>query len=110
MPPTLRGKFLVVQDTLPTVLSEAADVVLPGAVWAEKDGTWENAAGKLQAFDRAIDPPGLARREGDVYLKLLAREPEYIAADIRTEMGDAFAVVTPPVVPHSEPAFEFAEL
>lgn len=110
VPASLRGKFLVVQDTLPTVLSEAADVVLPGALWAEKDGTWENAAGKLQAFDRAIDPPGLARREGDVYLKLLGREPTYVAAEIRPEMGEAFAPVKPPVMPLIEPAFEFAEL
>jgi anaerobic selenocysteine-containing dehydrogenase len=79
-------------------------------MWAEKDGTWENAAGKLQAFDRAVDPPGLARRDGDVYLKLLAREPEYVAADIRLEMGEAFAPVTPPVVPVIEPTYEFAEL
>ena len=110
LPASLRGKFLVVQDVLPNAMTEAADVVLPGAMWAEKDGTWENAGGKLQSFDRAIDPPGLARREGDVYLKLLAREPEYVAADIRPEMGDAFATVVRPVVPVSEPAFEFAEL
>ena len=110
LPAALRGGFVVVQDVLPNAITSSADVVLPAAMWAEKDGTWENAAGKLQAFDRAIDPPGLARREGDVYLKLLGREPVYVAAEIRAEMGEAFANVVPPVVAAEEPAMEFAEL
>ena len=113
-PASFASHFTVVQDVLPNAFVQAADVVLPAAMWAEKDGTWENAAGRLQAFDRAIDPPGLARREGDVYLRLLGREPLYSAATIRTEMGEAFAAVTPPAIPATndvpEPAMEFAEL
>ena len=102
--------FLIVQDVLPNALTRRCDVLLPGAMWAEKDGTWENAAGKLQAFDKAIEPPGAARREGDVYLKLLGRAPAYVAAEIRAEMGEEFAHVVVPVVVAEEPAMEFAEL
>ena len=102
--------FVVVQDVLPNALTEQSDVVLPGAMWAEKDGTWENVAGKLQAFEMAIEPPGAARREGDVYLKLLGREPKYVAAQVRAAMGEAFANVVVPVVVDEEPAMEFAEL
>ena len=109
IPAPIARTFTVLQDVLPSALSDRADVVLPSAMWAEKDGTWENAAGKLQTFDRAVEPPGLARREGDVYLRLLGREPNYVASEIREAMGDAFAALTPPVIVE-EPAMEFAEL
>ena len=64
--------FKVVQDILSNKLVESADVVLPRpAAWAEKDGCWENYAGKIQLFCAAVAPPEGVRREGDVYLNLL---------------------------------------
>ncbi len=110
IPSALKGKFLVVQDVLPNGLTNAADVLLPSAMWAEKDGTWENVQGKLQAFAVAVEPPGYARREGDVYLKLLGREPVYVASDIRAEIGGDFTNVVIPIVAKEEPAMEFAAL
>jgi NADH-quinone oxidoreductase subunit G len=102
--------FKVVQDILPTKLSDTADVVLPSGAWAEKDGCWENFAGKLQPFDAAIAPPDGARREGDVYLKLLGRTGLYSAAAIRAEMGEPFASLVRPGPRRAEPAFDFVEL
>ena len=102
--------FKVCQDILQNKLTATADVVLPAAVWAEKDGTWENHAGKLQSFEAAISPPEGTRREGDVYLNLLERRELYNAASIRTEMGDAFAAIPHAIEKHAEPAFEFVEL
>ena len=52
------NRYLVVQDILPNALTDSADVVLPAAAWAEKDGTWENFAGKLQAFAAAVAAAG----------------------------------------------------
>ncbi len=103
--------FTVVQDVLPNRLTASADVLLPAAGWAEKDGCWENYAGKIQPFEAAVPPPDGTRREGDVYLNLLQRREPYNAATIRREMGDAFAAVT--LVTNdaaAAPAFEFAEL
>jgi NADH-quinone oxidoreductase subunit G len=112
LPDVLREGFRVVQDTLASELSERADVLLPSAFWAEKAGSWENVQNRLQAFEPAVLPPGLARRDGDVYCKLLNRRGGYVAADIRVEMGEPFASVPTPAQEHEAPApaVQFAEL
>ena len=61
----------MVQDILPNALTERADVLLPAASWAEKDGSWENSNGKIQPF-LAVRRCRTARREGDVYYTILA--------------------------------------
>ena len=109
-PAQLKKGFRIVQDILPTSLSEAADVVLPAAAWAEKDGCWENYAGKIQAFSAAIRPVEGARREGDVYFALMGRKGMYRAEDIRKEMGEPFASVKSPGIREEERRLEFVEL
>ncbi len=66
------GLFVVLIDTLDSPLTDLADVVLPSATWAEKAGSFENADGRIQAFDRAIQPMEGARSEGQVALDLLS--------------------------------------
>ena len=110
MPAAFTSGFRVVQDILPSSLTQRADVVLPAAAWAEKDGCWENFAGKIQAFAAAVAPPEGARREGDVYLKLLNKTGLYNAEQIRKEMGEPFAAVSLPTEEAAEPAPQFAEL
>jgi NADH-quinone oxidoreductase subunit G len=110
LPPLLKSGFRVVQDILPNVLVSAADVVLPAAAWAEKDGCWENFAGKIQPFAAAIAPPEGARREGDVYYKLLNRPGLYNADIVRQEMGEPFAILKLPSDAELEAAPEFVEL
>ncbi|MCA9285759.1 MAG: molybdopterin-dependent oxidoreductase [Phycisphaerales bacterium] len=68
----LRGKKVILIDTLPTALVESADVLLPGATWVEKSGTFENAKGRLQAFFRAIEPIDYAKSEAQIAIDLLA--------------------------------------
>ncbi len=102
--------FLVLQDILPNKLTEKADIVLPSAAWAEKDGCWENYQGRIQAFEAAVPPPGDARREGDIYFKLLGRVGVYSAKSVREEMGEPFASVRVPRVPVGEHAMEYVEL
>ncbi len=62
----------IVIDTLSSRLSENADVVLPGATWMEKAGTFENISGLLQVFDRAVDPVDYVKSEGQIALDLIA--------------------------------------
>jgi NADH-quinone oxidoreductase subunit G len=100
----------IVQDILPNKLTAGADAVIPGAAWAEKDGCWENFAGKIQCFTAAVPPVDGVRRDGDVYYKLLGRTGLFNAEDVRKEMGEPFASVALPSERAAEPAFEFVEL
>jgi NADH-quinone oxidoreductase subunit G len=52
--------LLIVQGVLSTPLTEAADFVLPGAAYVEKDAIYTNQTGHVQAASRAIAPPGEA--------------------------------------------------
>jgi NADH-quinone oxidoreductase subunit G len=62
----------VLIDTLPNVLTHAAEVVLPGATWMEKSGTFENVDGRLQGFLRAIDPVDYCKTESQIGVDLSA--------------------------------------
>jgi NADH-quinone oxidoreductase subunit G len=68
----VRNKFLVLIDTLDSPLVGEADVVLPGATFAEKAGTYESVSGILQAFEQAIPVIELAKSEGQIALDLIA--------------------------------------
>lgn len=109
-PVLFKKGYRVVQDILPNTLTAAAEIVLPGAAWAEKDGSWENYQGKIQPFLASVVPVEGARREGDVYYALLGRTGLYSGAAVRQEMGEPFASVKLPEEKAVEPAFEFAEL
>ncbi|EHP85693.1 molybdopterin oxidoreductase family protein [Methanotorris formicicus] len=54
------AEFLVVQDIIMSETAELADVVLPSACWAEKDGTFTNTERKTQKINKAVNPPGEA--------------------------------------------------
>ena len=110
LPGPMKQGLRVLQDSLKTELSNEVDIVLPAAMWAEKDGCWENFAGVIQPFAAAIVPPEGARREGDVYYRLLGRAGMYNAQAVRAEMGEPFASVKMPAEDAVAPAMEFAEL
>lgn len=65
--------FLVVQDIFLTETARLADVVLPGAAFAEKDGTFTSTERRVQLLTRALDPPGEARADWEVLLDLMGR-------------------------------------
>ena len=69
----LDGKFVVLIDTHDRRAREQADVVIPGATWAEKAGTFENARNQLQAFEQAIPAVEGAMAEGQIAMDLLGR-------------------------------------
>ena len=65
--------FLVVQDGFhPTPTSEFADLVLPAAIWGEKEGTYTNSERRVSKVNRAVDPPGEARADFDIFLDVAA--------------------------------------
>ena len=63
-------KTLIVQGALLTPLAEAADIVLAGSAWVEKDATYTNMTGHVQASSRAITPPGDAGEDWQILQKL----------------------------------------
>ena len=63
---------VILCDTLMSALVRQAEVVLPGATFAEKAGVFENADHRLQAFEQAIRPVGDNRAEGQIGLDLIA--------------------------------------
>lgn len=64
-------EFFVVQDGFhPTPTSKLADLVLPAAIWGEKEGTYTNSERRVSKVNRAVDPPGDARADFDIFLSL----------------------------------------
>lgn len=67
-------EFLVVQDGFhPTPTSEMADLVLPAAIWGEKEGTYTNSERRVSKVNAAVAPPGEAQPDFDIFLDLAER-------------------------------------
>jgi NADH-quinone oxidoreductase subunit G len=65
-----RLPLLIVHGVLMTELAEAADIVLPGTAWVEKDAAYVNMDGRLQGAARAIVPPGDAQEDCQVFVSV----------------------------------------
>jgi len=66
--------FLVVQDGFhPTPTTELANLVLPAAIWGEKEGTYTNSERRVSKVNAAVSPPGEALSDFEIFLRL-ARE------------------------------------
>lgn len=74
--------FLVVQDAFLTETARLADVVLPAAIWGEKMGTFTNADRTVHLSEKAVDPPGEARADLDIFLDYARR------MDFRNDAGE----------------------
>ena len=65
--------LLVVQDIFLTETAALADVVLPAACFAEKDGTFTNTARMVQRVRKALEPPGDAKEDSYIIVELAKR-------------------------------------
>jgi NADH-quinone oxidoreductase subunit G len=61
---------LIVQGVLMTPLARAADVVLPGASYVEKEASYTNEQGRLQGTSRVIPPPGDAMEDWQILVNV----------------------------------------
>jgi len=66
-------EFLVVQDIFLTETAELADVVLPAACYAERDGTQTSTERRVQMWRKAQSPPGEAKEDWQIISELAAR-------------------------------------
>ena len=55
--------FIVVSDAYPTVTAQAADLILPAAMWVEKEGAYGNAERRTQFWHQLVNAPGEARSD-----------------------------------------------
>ncbi len=75
--------FLVVQDIFLTETAAFADVVLPAASFAEKEGTFTNTDRRVQRVRKAVEPPGEAREDSWIIAQVASR--------LGYDMGDVSA-------------------
>ena len=87
--------LLVVQGVLMTDLARAADIVLPGTSSFEKDATYVNQQGRLQAAARALPAPGDAMEDWQIFVNLaraLGQSFDYTdSAHVRGELAGALS-------------------
>ncbi len=61
-------ELFVAQDGFANPTTALADVVLPAAIWGEKDGTYTNAERRVSRVRKAVEPPGEARADFDIFI------------------------------------------
>jgi formate dehydrogenase major subunit len=62
--------FLVVQDIFMTATAQLADLVLPAAAWAEKEGSFTNTERRVQWSSKALEPPGAALSDLEIVCQI----------------------------------------
>jgi formate dehydrogenase alpha subunit len=87
--------FLVVQDIFLTETARLADVVLPAACFAEKDGTFANTERRVQRVRKAVAAPGQARQDWEIICDLASRMGYPMAYESSEAIMAEIASVTP---------------
>ena len=88
-------EFLVLQDIFITETGDFADVILPGACFAEKDGTFTNTERKVQMINAAIPPPGKALADWKIICMLSAKMGHNMDYASTEEIMDEISALTP---------------
>ena len=65
--------LLIVQEIFPTVTSQFANVLLPGASFLEKEGTFTNGERRIQKVQRVVKPIGNSKPDGQIYVEMMNR-------------------------------------
>jgi formate dehydrogenase alpha subunit len=87
--------FLVVQDIFLSETAQYADVVLPSACFAEKNGTFTNTERRVQRIRTAVPPPGEARSDWETICELSTKLGYKMSYDSPGQIMDEIASLTP---------------
>jgi formate dehydrogenase major subunit len=83
--------FLVVQELFMTETAKEADLVLPGASFLEKDGTFTNGERRIQRVQQVVEPVGNSKVDGQIIVDVMNRmgyyQPDYDAAIMLEEIS-----------------------
>jgi NADH-quinone oxidoreductase subunit G len=96
---------LIVHDLFATQVSAAASMVIPSAAWTEREGSFINCDGLLQAFERAVRPIAGVKADGQFLLELAGEPGLYRAKRIREMMAQTMPEFAEPFVPRDEPEY-----
>jgi predicted molibdopterin-dependent oxidoreductase YjgC len=88
-------EFLVVQDIFMSETARFADVVLPAAAFAEKDGTFTNTERRVQLLEKILDPPGSARPDWHIVGEVSGRLGYPMSYTGTSQIMDEIASVMP---------------
>jgi formate dehydrogenase alpha subunit len=87
--------FLVVQDLFLTETAKLADVVLPSACYAEKDGTFTNSERRVQLVRKAVAPPGQSRNDWAIICDIAGRMNYPMTYENSRQIMEEISQVTP---------------
>lgn len=88
-------EFLVVQDIFLTETAAFADVVLPAASFAEKEGTFSNTERRVQRVRKAVEPVGEAKPDWKILMELMNHLGYEKTYEGPSEIMDEIALLTP---------------
>lgn len=88
-------EFFVVQELFMSETAKLAHVILPGASFLEKSGTFTNAERRIQKVNRVVAPPGEARADFDIFVELATRMGGSLGFTTPAEAMDEVAALTP---------------
>ena len=84
----LSDKFLIVADVYPTATTQMADLILPAAMWVEKNGIYGNSERRTQQWFKMVEPPGEARDDCWMTIAIAHRLMELGHEGMRDKDGD----------------------
>ncbi len=84
----LDDKFLIVSDVYPTATTQLADLILPAAMWVEKNGMYGNSERRTQQWFKMVDPPGEARDDCWMTIAIARKLFDMGHAGIQDKDGD----------------------
>jgi formate dehydrogenase alpha subunit len=87
--------FLIVQDIFLTETAKIADVVLPSACYAEKEGTFTNSERRVQLVRKAVEPPGEAWNDWKIICEISSRMGHPMSYDNSRQIMEEISKVTP---------------
>jgi formate dehydrogenase alpha subunit len=87
--------LLVVQDIFLNETAQKADVVLPSACFAEKEGTFANTERRVQRVRKAVDPPGEARDDWRITCDIANRMNYPMAYESAEEIMTEISQIAP---------------
>jgi predicted molibdopterin-dependent oxidoreductase YjgC len=102
--------FMVVQDIFLTETAQRADVVLPTACYAEKDGTFTNSERRVQRVRKAVEPPGEAWDDWKILCEIATRMGYPMAYESSQQIAEEISKVTPSYAGISYERIEFEGL
>jgi len=88
-------EVLVVQDIFPAEITELATVVLPGATYAEKSGSFTALDHTVRSFGPAIRPVGSSRVDGDIFAELYGRLTKTTVTFSRVAINEEIEALSP---------------